>query len=187
MRRRRTPFSSISAEIALILTVWGTSTEVGPLLFLGEYRLALNNVLTSVDFPSPLSPASVSPSKPPRTSQKTHNNKEQQGGNGTNDHDVEIEALADRLAMPLIRQIRKANIPSQLPPDNIRQLCILLLRHKRRRGTRAIGITPVHIGRGGRCSGRWRRRRTCKKEQSASSGLEGLDCTTGPGETRITP
>ena len=36
LRRKRTPFSSISAEIALILTVWGTSTEVGPLLFLGE-------------------------------------------------------------------------------------------------------------------------------------------------------
>lgn len=74
LRRKRTPFSSISAEIALILTVWGTSTEVGPLLFLGEYRLALNKVFTNVDFPSPLSPAQVS--HPQRDQGKTRMTRE---------------------------------------------------------------------------------------------------------------
>src|SRR5271169_136429 len=52
----RTPFSSMSALIALILTVCGTSTEVGPLPFRGAYKLALNKVLTKVDFPNPDSP-----------------------------------------------------------------------------------------------------------------------------------
>ena len=85
----RTPFSSISALIALILTVCGTSTEVGPLPLRGAYKLALNKVFTSVDFPNPDSPRIPL--------------EERTKGVCTNDHDIEIESLSNGLTMPLIR------------------------------------------------------------------------------------
>jgi hypothetical protein len=37
----------------------------------------------------------------------------------TNNHDVEVEALANALAVPLVRQVGEANIASELPTDNI--------------------------------------------------------------------
>ena len=37
----------------------------------------------------------------------------------TDNHDIEVEAFADTFAMPLIRQIGKANIAGQLPADDI--------------------------------------------------------------------
>jgi hypothetical protein len=55
-------------------------------LFLGAYKLALNKVLTNVDFPSPLSPTVSGVN----TQVRTH------------DHDIEIESLANGLTVPLI-------------------------------------------------------------------------------------
>jgi hypothetical protein len=37
----------------------------------------------------------------------------------TNNHDVEVETLPDTLAVPLVGQIGKANIASELPADNV--------------------------------------------------------------------
>jgi hypothetical protein len=40
----------------------------------------------------------------------------------TNDHNIEVEALADTLAVPLVGQVRKANVARQLPPNNVLRL-----------------------------------------------------------------
>lgn len=37
----------------------------------------------------------------------------------TNDHDVEVEAFPDALAVPLVREVGEANVPGQLPADDI--------------------------------------------------------------------
>lgn len=37
----------------------------------------------------------------------------------TNDHDVEVESLANTLAVPLVGQVGETNIASQLPADNV--------------------------------------------------------------------
>lgn len=37
----------------------------------------------------------------------------------TNNHDVEVEAFADTLAVPLVWQIGKANVTGQLPANNV--------------------------------------------------------------------
>lgn len=50
-----TPFSSMSAVVDLISTVWGTSA-VNSAISLGGYSWVLNSVLTKVDFPRPDSP-----------------------------------------------------------------------------------------------------------------------------------
>jgi hypothetical protein len=80
--------------MALILTVCGTSTEVGPVPFLGEYKLALKRVLTKVDFPNPDSPMSV------RGVWKGH----------TDDHDIEIESLSHGFTMPLVGEVCESDV-----------------------------------------------------------------------------
>jgi hypothetical protein len=37
----------------------------------------------------------------------------------TNDHNVEVEALAHTLAMPLVGQVGETNVASKLPADNV--------------------------------------------------------------------
>lgn len=37
----------------------------------------------------------------------------------TNDHDVEVEALAHALAMPLVGQVGEADVARQLPPNDV--------------------------------------------------------------------
>jgi hypothetical protein len=37
----------------------------------------------------------------------------------TDDHDIKVESLADRLAVPLVGQIGESNIAGQLPPHDI--------------------------------------------------------------------
>ena len=37
----------------------------------------------------------------------------------TDNHDVEVEAFADTLAVPLVGQVGKADITSQLPADDV--------------------------------------------------------------------
>jgi len=56
VNRRRTPFSSISALMDCMETVFGMISRLGPLRSRGGYREVLNRVLTKVDFPSPDSP-----------------------------------------------------------------------------------------------------------------------------------
>ena len=60
VNRSRTPFSSMSALIDCIETVLGIMSRLGPLRSRGGYREVLKRVLTSVDFPSPDSPAIIS-------------------------------------------------------------------------------------------------------------------------------
>lgn len=55
--RRRTPFSSMSALMDWIDTVFGMMSRLGPLRSRGGYREVLKSVLMSVDFPRPDSPA----------------------------------------------------------------------------------------------------------------------------------
>lgn len=59
VRRRRTPFSSISALIDWIETVFGIMSRLGPFRSLGGYRDVLKRVLTRVDFPRPDSPSII--------------------------------------------------------------------------------------------------------------------------------
>ncbi len=37
----------------------------------------------------------------------------------TDNHDVEVEALSDALAVPLVREVGKANVACQLPANHI--------------------------------------------------------------------
>jgi hypothetical protein len=54
----------------------------------------------------------------------------------TNDHDIEIEALAHTLAVPLIRQVCKANVAGQLPAHDV--------PHVARRCRRRFGVFRGH-------------------------------------------
>ena len=56
VNRSLTPFSSISALIDCIDTVFGMMSRLGPVRSLGGYKEVLNRVLTNVDLPSPDSP-----------------------------------------------------------------------------------------------------------------------------------
>ena len=56
VNRKRTPFSSISALMDCIETVFGMMSRLGPLRSRGGYSDVLKRVLTKVDFPSPDSP-----------------------------------------------------------------------------------------------------------------------------------
>ena len=40
-------------------------------------------------------------------------------GKRTDNHDVEVESLANTLAVPLVWEIGKSNIAGQLPSDNV--------------------------------------------------------------------
>jgi len=81
----------MSALIDRMETVFGMMSRLGPFRSLGGYREVLKRVLTRVDFPRPDSPLIVSAQYvlvyPTAL---------------TNDHNVEVEALADTLAVPLI-------------------------------------------------------------------------------------
>ena len=90
--RRRTPFSSISALIDCIETVFGEKSTLGPLRSFGGYKDVLKRVLTRVDFPRPDSPKAG----------QMWNDEESQTVLLTDDHDVKVEPLANALAVPLI-------------------------------------------------------------------------------------
>ena len=67
-------------------------------------------MFTRVDFPSPDSPEMiVRDCKRDSRLQMVH----------TNDHNIEVEALADTFAVPLVGQICETNITSELPSDNV--------------------------------------------------------------------
>lgn len=74
----------------------------------------LKRVLIKVDFPSPDSPALC---------QFMYIDggwsDEQICGEHTNNHDIEVEALADALAVPLIGKIGEANVACQLSANNV--------------------------------------------------------------------
>ena len=54
----------------------------------------------------------------------------------TNDHHVEVESLAHTLAVPLIRQVGKANVAGQLPAHDV--------PHVARRCRRRFGVFRGH-------------------------------------------
>ena len=71
----------------------------------------LKRVLTRVDFPRPDSPEQINTfylfldilfSR-----------------SLTDNHDVKVEALANTLAVPLVRQVGETNVSGQLPADNV--------------------------------------------------------------------
>ena len=68
----------------------------------------LKRVLTRVDFPSPDSPMRVSVICGDSNSRTR-----------TDNHDVEVEALADALAMPLVGQVGETDIAGQLSSHDI--------------------------------------------------------------------
>src|SRR5215469_4527377 len=109
VRRRRTPFSSMSALIDWMETVLGMMSRLGGLRSFGGYKDVLKRVFTRVDLPSPDSPAySIS-----RSSSRTRD------AIRTNYHDVKVEAFPDTLAVPLVWQVSKPNIAGQLPSHNV--------------------------------------------------------------------
>lgn len=72
-------------------TVFGMMSRLGPFRSFGGYKDVLKRVLTRVDFPRPDSPLIVSAVSLLIYLRAL-----------TNDHDVEVKALADTLAVPLI-------------------------------------------------------------------------------------
>jgi hypothetical protein len=71
----------------------------------------LKRVLTRVDFPRPDSPencASALVFSPVHIATLL-----------TNDHNVEVEALAHTLAMPLVGQVGETDVASKLPANNV--------------------------------------------------------------------
>jgi hypothetical protein len=71
----------------------------------------LNRVLTKVDFPRPDSPGVIFSARGLSSNQIQIVL--------TNDHNVEVEALAHTLAMPLVGQVGETNVASKLPADNV--------------------------------------------------------------------
>ena len=47
----------------------------------------------------------------------------------TDNHDIEVEALSDTLAVPLIRQVGESDVASQLPPHDVPHIASLLGRN----------------------------------------------------------
>lgn len=68
----------------------------------------LKRVFTKVDFPRPDSPEHV----------RAKANRMEKTGH-TNNHNVEVEALADAFAMPLIGQVGKSDIACELSSNDI--------------------------------------------------------------------
>lgn len=143
----------------------------------GAYKLALKSVLTNVDLPSPDSPATsvrhVSTSIRPYST----DNGVIWEGLVTDDHDIKVEALADRLAVPLVGQIGEPDVAGQLPPHNVAgRGCLGEDVFSGRGGADAVGIRHGR-GRGGQLRVRRGRRRT--------RGLRGRRaCTRGHGQQR---
>lgn len=61
----------------------------------------------------------------------------------TDDHDVEVEALANTLAVPLVGQVGKTDIASKLPSDNVS--CVLDRRRSWLRGNCRRGVRRRNI------------------------------------------
>lgn len=80
----------------------------------------LKRVLTRVDLPRPDSPAKFISSKKINHRVSVH----------TNNHNVEVETLANTLAMPLVGQVGESNVSSQLAAHDV-----LVLSDSRGRGS----------------------------------------------------
>lgn len=147
VKRKRTPFSSISALIDWMETVFGMMSRLGPLRSRGGYREVLNKVFTSVDFPSPDSPRLVS-----WVLARLENRR-------TNNHDIEVESFTNTLAVPLVWQVCKPNVSSELSSHNVTHVAGLLGGN--------LGIAGAHAlwyleWRGWHAIGDSRRRGSCR-------------------------
>jgi hypothetical protein len=87
-----------------IATVFGRSVEGGS-GSLGGYKVVLNSVLISVDFPRPDSPVQARVSESNFLGEKKTR---------TNDHGCELESLSDTLSVDLVGQICKPDVAHQL-------------------------------------------------------------------------
>lgn len=56
----------------------------------------------------------------------------------TNYHDIEVESLSDTLAVPLVREVSKADIAGQLPSNDV--LAVIDDRARRRGGSGGCGF-----------------------------------------------
>ena len=108
----------------------------------------MNSVLTKVDLPSPDSPVVFIRDKTIALVIRLIR---------TDYHDIEVEALANALAVPLVWQIRKTNISSELPADNVLHIIGRLGRNLRVFGGNSLRDRRAISSRGGPLGGRRRR------------------------------
>ena len=93
----------------------------------------------------------------------------------TNDHDVEVEAFPDALAVPLVREVGKANVPGQLPADDIGSLgCRDQLKRRL--------VNGEHLGlRAGGSVGVWETINVSKLSRASADGRLGCRPGVNPG------
>lgn len=103
----------------------------------------LNRVLTRVDFPRPDSPETRYQLCSHEPLSLVH----------TDNHDIEVETLADTLAVPLVGQIGETNIASELAADDVLHIGSSLghglgvAGADRLGGSGAHGVAALHVRR----------------------------------------
>lgn len=132
----------MSALMDCIETVLEMS-RLGGLRSLGGYSDVLKSVFTRVDLPSPDSPAGpLAIELQPACSEVVR----------TDYHDIEVETLAHALAVPLVGQVREADISCEFPANNVPHVARSLGRDFRVFGGDCLGSLRVSISHGTKAS-----------------------------------